>query len=107
MPITEDQFKTCQAANPGIEIEILQHDKFPDEVIARVPTMEAYRRFRDLQTEKKYFDAALDIVQTSVLVPDRAGLMKMLDAHPGLVEGWAGELVEMVGALAKGRRKKF
>lgn len=107
MPITKQQFDAAVAANPGVEIEVLQHDKLPDEVLARVPSSQIWGVFRNMQNDGKKMDAALFLVQSSVLYPERTELTKMLDAHPGLVEVWAGELIEMAGVSGGARRKKF
>jgi hypothetical protein len=107
MPITKEQFDAAKAANPGVEIEVLQHDKLPDEVLARVPSIETYTLFRNMQADGKKVEASLFLVQSSVLAPDRAGLMKMLEARPGLIEVWAGEIIEMAGVSGGARRKKF
>ena len=107
MAITKEQYDAAKAANPGVEIEVLQHDKLPDEVIARVPSSANWAIFRNLQADGKKMDAALLLVQSSVIVPDRATLMQMIEAHPGLTEVWAGELIEMAGVSAGARRKKF
>lgn len=107
MPITEEQFKQVQAANPGVEIEILQHDRLPDEVIARVPTEDAWRIYRQLQADGKKQEAIESLVSLSVLLPDAVGLRKMVAGRPALVEVWAGEIVEMAGFSQGARRKKF
>lgn len=107
MAITQEQYDAAAAANPGVEIEVLLHDKLPDEVIARVPSSQTWNVFRNMQAEGNKMGAALYLVQSCVLVPDRTGLTKMLDAHPGLTEVWAGEIIEMAGVSGGARRKKF
>ena len=107
MPITEEQFKSVELANPTAEIEILQHDKLPDEVIARVPTPALWNIYRNLQAEQKMQEARAALVYGCVVFPERAELQKQLDAHPALVEVWAGEIAEMAGYSAGARRKKF
>jgi hypothetical protein len=107
MSITKEQFDAVQAANPGVEIEILQHDRLPDEVIARVPAPAAWNIYRNLQSEGKKNEAVQALVAQCVLFPPKEDLQKSLDAHPGLAEVWAGELVEMAGISSGARRKKY
>ena len=52
-------------------------------------------------------EARAALVYGCVVFPERAELQKQLDAHPALVEVWAGEIAEMAGYSAGARRKKF
>lgn len=107
MSITKEQFASVQAANPGAELEVLQHDRLPDEVIARVPAPGAWNVYRKMQSDGDMIGARQHLVTTSVLFPDKVELQKSLDAHPALVEVWAGEITQMAGFTEGARRKKF
>lgn len=122
MPITKEIFDAVQAANPGVDIEILQHDRLPDEVIARVPSSGTWTIYRNLQNDGKKVEAVQALVFGCVLITDtgtqadvgatlsasqKLALSRSIDSHPGIAEVWCGELVEMAGISGGARRKKF
>ncbi len=101
------KLEEIRAANHGVEIWLLRHDKLPDRVIARTPAPAIWTIYRNLQAEGKKLDAREALVGASILYPAKKELEASFDAHPALVEVWTGELVEAAGALGSARRKKF
>lgn len=107
MPITKEQFDLGQAANPGTDVEILVHDKLPDEILVRTPPHAVYAIFRNMQADGKKLEAMDALIFGSRVAPSKEEVQGMLDGHPALREVWAGELIEMAGYTAGARRKKF
>lgn len=102
-----EQLDRLRALNPGVELEVLQHDRLPDEVIARVPKESEWNIYQQLQGDDKLADATEALIAFCVLWPEKQALTAMTDAHPALTGVWTGELVEMAGYSMKAYRKKF
>lgn len=97
-----------RADHPGKELRIAEHSTLPDFIVFRVPTRPEWRIFRGLQADPKTrTDASQMLVDTCVLWPEKDDLRKQLDAHPALVEVWAGEIVEAAGVDANVKQKKL
>lgn len=107
MPITKEQFLKVQSENPGAEVAILEHDRLPDQVIVRAPSRGIWSIYLQMQSEGRKVEAAEHLVVGCVLFPGKDELQRSLDAHPALVQVWAGELNEMAGVTVGARQKKF
>lgn len=105
--VTEQTFNEVQAANPGVDIEILVHDKLPIEVIARSPKGPEYAIYRNFADEGKRRESIESLVSFCVIWPAKEERQAIIDAHPAIAGVWAGEIVEMAGFTAGARRKKF
>jgi len=107
--IDDKTIATVKAANPGTELHHIAHDTLPDEILARPPTGMEWRMFRAMQAEEdvqQKVAAARMLVDSCTIYPGKAELAAMLEAHPGLIETFAGEITEAAGLSRKARRKK-
>lgn len=107
MPITKEQFLKIKSENPGVEIAVLEHDRLPDQVIARAPSRGMWSIYLQMQADGRKVEAAEHLVAGCVLFPDKDELQRSLDAHPALAQVWAGELNEMAGVTMGARQKKY
>jgi len=108
--ISEETIAAVKAANPSTEVHLLTHDELPDQVIVRSPTGAEWRMFRNMQSDDdggQKVAAGRMLVDSCVVHPPKGELAAMLEAHPGLVETWAGEIVEIAGVTRKATRKKL
>lgn len=106
MPISEETIKKVKLDNPGVELELLCHDKLDVQALAKVPPRGIYTIFLQMHTDGRSIEANEMLCQAAIVYPDKAGLQEMLDEHPALVGVWTGEIREMAGATGGAYRKK-
>lgn len=123
MGITKEQFDLVAAANPGVEIKAIEHDRLPDEIIIRSAPPGIWAIYQNLRDDGKKQEAREALVQGSVLFatePDgemgdinldpkvqKAKLLRSIEKHPALYEVWAGEVCILTGLTNGTRQKKF
>lgn len=108
--ITDEVIKRVKAANAAVtEVHHLTHPELPDEVLVRPPSRQEWRIYQNHRHDADVVKRSMApdvLVETCVIHPSREDLGKMLEAHPGLVETWAGDLVEIAGVTGQKTRKK-
>ena len=81
----------------GSGLHLIEHDGV--EVVAKRPGGPQYRRWKQLTLdEKRRIDAGATLVRDCVVHPAAAELQALIDERPGLVDTFAGKLVELAGA---------
>lgn len=78
-----------------------------EQVYLRMPEVGVWRRFRSqLHDERKRADAPEIVLRSCLLHPDQAGFDAMIAERPGLLDFFAGCLLEMAGLGKAGAEKK-
>ena len=106
--ITRQQIDAAKQANPGAELHLL--DALGHQAIAKAPPREQYEFFKTEASHKQAGRAlaALEtLVKGCVVTPDAAGLEKMLDKFPGLVESYGNALIKLAGLTEEATAKKL
>ena len=95
----EQLVNELKGKHPGRELRTAQHDVLPDWIIFKVPTGPEYRIYRLKRAEDdgkngKKWDAFEMLVFACTVFPEKDDLRRQLDAHPALLEVWAGEILD-------------
>ncbi len=83
------------------------HKPLGIHVLVKTMTRPQYRIFRNMQADKATaIDSSQMLCDTCVVWPEKAEVVKMLDAYPALVDVFAGEIVEASGVTKDVEQKK-
>jgi hypothetical protein len=98
-----------KAANPGIEIELVEHPSLPHDFIVRGPSRGVWNIYRaKISSEGEKVTADDVLFQACVLWPERGEEREaLLDQYPGLVNVVAGEIIEIGGASRQATHRKL
>ena len=98
-----------KAANPGIELHLVEHPNLPHDFIVRGPSRgvwNIYRAKASNEAEKVTADDAL--FSACVLWPERGEEREaLIETYPAIVNVVAGEIVEIGGASKHASHRKL
>jgi len=101
-----------KASNPGRMLRLLstEVDEEEFEVIALVPSREAYIKAQDLATDPDHVTrnrAAEELVRECVVHPPAVDLDRLLEVRAGLGTSLGNKLTELAGGAAEVKAKKL
>ena len=80
----------------GPDLHVLSHDGV--EIVVKRPGKAEYRRFRHMTLdERRKEDAAETFVRDCTVLPDAKALAAEFEVRPGLIDTFAGKLIELAG----------
>lgn len=106
---TEKDILAAKAAQPGAEIELIEHPKYADcDLIARPPTGAEWRIFlAKSRNPAEEMVANMFLVDACSIWPDKEARGVVIAARPAIEGVWAVEIGEMAGSTARATRKKL
>lgn len=106
--ITEEQQAKVKAANPGVELHLLEADPWEEDIIVRVPPEATWMKWQSAQLEKENVRGAMkDLVNESLVFPSALDVAAMYDRRPALVEEFAYGIRRIAGVIQAVKLKKL
>lgn len=98
----EQKILEAKAASGASDVLVVETDvEGCEEVAFRVPTAAEWKRYRAESLDPNpavKANAATPLVVSCCIYPQRKDFERAIEAHPGLIETFSGELVEHAGA---------
>lgn len=106
--ITEEQIAKTKAANPGVEMHLLEAEPWDESIIVRVPTEANWMKWRNAIREGENIRGAQkDLVNDSLLFPTPLEMSAIYDRRPALVEEFASGISKIAGVIQSVKAKKL
>jgi hypothetical protein len=108
LKLTEDQIASLKAANPGVELFVIENDELDLAAVVKAPTWAQWRQFRLAQSMPEQKAGANKQLVASVLVqPNASEFEMMLQVRPGLADTLAAEVGEIAGISNASTHRKI
>ncbi len=107
--VTEEIISKVKAANPGIEVHLVEHPDLEHDFIVKGPGKQVWNIYRAQVSEAATKVQADDVLFSScVLWPEKGPERDaIVERYPGIVQVVTGEIIEIGGASKAATHRKL